>query len=169
MTRYIDADALLKSLPDELPYKASVKRVLIQAHTADVVPRAEVAREIFGKIEKRLAAYSHLHRYAEEAQKVTEEYADGSPVEMTSVWDACRLEHAGYDDYETMCQLQDNIGNIEKSRLLKEFEVDIACLKKEYIPQGTPPDTCVSCDAIIPEGIGLYCPNCEREENDNEG
>ena len=37
MSRYIDADALLNRLPDDLPYKASVKRVLIQAPTADVV------------------------------------------------------------------------------------------------------------------------------------
>ena len=37
MSRYIDADALLNALPDDLPYKASVKRVLIQAPTADVV------------------------------------------------------------------------------------------------------------------------------------
>lgn len=35
--RYIDADALLTKLPNDLPYKASVKRVLIQAPTADVV------------------------------------------------------------------------------------------------------------------------------------
>ena len=35
--RYIDADALLNNLPDDLPYKASVKRVLIQAPTTDVV------------------------------------------------------------------------------------------------------------------------------------
>lgn len=37
MSRYIDADALLSKLPEDLPYKASVKRVLIQAPTADVV------------------------------------------------------------------------------------------------------------------------------------
>ena len=36
MSRYIDADELLKRLPNDLPYKASVKRVLIQAPTADV-------------------------------------------------------------------------------------------------------------------------------------
>ena len=35
--RYIDADAQLSRLPDDLPYKASAKRVLIQAPTADVV------------------------------------------------------------------------------------------------------------------------------------
>ena len=37
MSRYIDADKLLTSLPNDLPYKASVKRVLILAPTADVV------------------------------------------------------------------------------------------------------------------------------------
>lgn len=37
MSRYIDADKLLTVLPDDLPYKASVKRVLIQAPPADVV------------------------------------------------------------------------------------------------------------------------------------
>lgn len=36
MARYIDADKVLRKLPDDLPYKASVKRVLIQAPTADV-------------------------------------------------------------------------------------------------------------------------------------
>ena len=35
--RYIDADAQLERLPDDLPYKASVKRVLMQAPAADVV------------------------------------------------------------------------------------------------------------------------------------
>ena len=37
MSRYIDADKLLTTLLDDLPYKASVKRVLMQAPTADVV------------------------------------------------------------------------------------------------------------------------------------
>ena len=37
MSRYIDVDELLTRLPDDLPYKASVKRVLTQAPTADVV------------------------------------------------------------------------------------------------------------------------------------
>lgn len=35
--RYIDADKLLTTLPDDLPYKASVKRVLMQAPSEDVV------------------------------------------------------------------------------------------------------------------------------------
>ena len=37
MSRYIDADALLSRLPEDLPYKASVKRVIMQAPIADVV------------------------------------------------------------------------------------------------------------------------------------
>jgi hypothetical protein len=37
MSKYVNADELLKRLPDDLPYKASVKRVLMQAPTADVV------------------------------------------------------------------------------------------------------------------------------------
>lgn len=34
--RLIDADELLNRLPDELPYKASVRRVLMQAQDAAV-------------------------------------------------------------------------------------------------------------------------------------
>lgn len=34
MPRYIDADAELERLPDDLPYKGSVKRVLMQAPAA---------------------------------------------------------------------------------------------------------------------------------------
>jgi hypothetical protein len=37
MAKYVDVDKLWRKLPDDLPYKASVKRVLIQAPAADVV------------------------------------------------------------------------------------------------------------------------------------
>lgn len=37
MSKYIDADKLLQTLPDHLEYKGAVKRVLIQAPEADVV------------------------------------------------------------------------------------------------------------------------------------
>lgn len=46
MNRYIDANALLNRLPDDLPYKASVKRVLIQAPIADVAPIADTVKKI---------------------------------------------------------------------------------------------------------------------------
>lgn len=37
MTRLIDVDELEKNLSNDLPYKSSVKRVLIQAPTVDAV------------------------------------------------------------------------------------------------------------------------------------
>lgn len=44
MKKHVDAEALLNNLPDDLPYKASVKRVLMQAPSADVAPMEEVNR-----------------------------------------------------------------------------------------------------------------------------
>lgn len=41
--KLIDADELLKRLPDDLPYKASVKRVLLQAPTSTII------RDIFNE------------------------------------------------------------------------------------------------------------------------
>ena len=37
MARYIDSDKILNTLPNDLPYKASVKRVLMQADAVDIV------------------------------------------------------------------------------------------------------------------------------------
>ena len=48
MARYIDADTLLLQLSNDLPYKASVKRVLIMA------PTVNVAKKIFDQINMRL-------------------------------------------------------------------------------------------------------------------
>lgn len=103
---------------------------LENAPTVDI--KTEVAREIFAEIEKQIARYSHIHRYADEARRCTEEYADGTPCEMVSVWEVIPLHKNGWDDYETMNQLEDNIRNIANSRLLKEFESDIAELKNKY-------------------------------------
>ena len=36
--RMIDANALLRALPDDLPYKGSVRRVLMQAPEVEAVP-----------------------------------------------------------------------------------------------------------------------------------
>ena len=46
MSRYIDADKLLTALPDDLPYKASVKRVLTLAPTANVAPIADTVKRM---------------------------------------------------------------------------------------------------------------------------
>ena len=86
MPKYFDSDELLKKLPDDLPYKASVKRVLIQAPAADVVPKSEVAREIIAEFKEMaksrllecglyLAVFKNTLAYVEEElkKKYTEE------------------------------------------------------------------------------------------------
>ena len=78
MARYIDADELLKNLPDDLPYKASVKRVLIQAPTADVVPKCEA--EEYRKIAEHqqsvsMRRYFEIKRLKEELAKAKQEVA----------------------------------------------------------------------------------------------
>ena len=57
MARYIDADALLKNIntnPAEALNErcAQILEAILYAPTADVAPRAEVAREIFEEIRK---------------------------------------------------------------------------------------------------------------------
>ncbi len=42
MAQYKDIDRILNKMPEDLPYKASVKRVLMQAPEADVVSKSEV-------------------------------------------------------------------------------------------------------------------------------
>ena len=74
--RFIDADELLNRLPDDLPYKASVKRVLMQAPSADVAPKKEFAKEIFEEIEKLHLNFSSQYDavlFAELKKKYTEE------------------------------------------------------------------------------------------------
>ena len=46
--RLIDADAVLRSLSDDLPYKDSVRRVLIQAPTVDAWMELERQRKTVG-------------------------------------------------------------------------------------------------------------------------
>jgi hypothetical protein len=57
MPQYKDIYAILNNLPNDLPYKASVKRVLIQAPEADVVPKSEVERlhEVINGFEEQSA------------------------------------------------------------------------------------------------------------------
>ena len=57
MSRYIDADELLNRLPDDLPYKASVKRVLTQAPTADVAPIADTLSELKIRLTREVGTY----------------------------------------------------------------------------------------------------------------
>ena len=57
MRKYIDAEALLNNLPDDIPYKASVKRVLTQAPSADVV---EVVRCWHCKHREKVEEPNHI-------------------------------------------------------------------------------------------------------------
>lgn len=93
--------------------------------------RKETAREILTKIGKHLKRYSHIHKLAEEARESKEEYADGTPVEMCSVWEVITLKKNGYDDYETMHELEKNISNLALSRLLQELEKDFRLFVRE--------------------------------------
>ena len=63
MAQYKDIDEILKNLPDDLPYKASVKRVLIQAPTADVVPKSEVEK-VKKEIKEIIAYVKQFEGYA---------------------------------------------------------------------------------------------------------
>jgi hypothetical protein len=133
--RLIDADKFAEDvciLPAIDEHSANAVIFLLHEQpTVDI--KTEVAREIFAEMEKQIARYTHIHRNADEARQCTEEYADGTPCEMVSVWEVISLHKNGWDDYETMNQLEDNIRNIANSRLLKEFESDIAELKNKYI------------------------------------
>lgn len=77
MSEYINRDELLKMLPDDLPYKASVKRVLMQAQTADVVPKSEYdsLKKLFNDMTQEAKGY--LNRLygirAEVAREIFEE------------------------------------------------------------------------------------------------
>lgn len=59
MPRYIDAEELLHRLPDHLPYKASVRRVLIQAPSADV---QEVRHAKFELVNNGKGVCNNCHR-----------------------------------------------------------------------------------------------------------
>lgn len=94
---------------------------------------ADGVKEFAEKIDEYLKRYSHLHKHAEEARHSKEEFADGTPMEMVSVWDVLPLEKWGMADYETMNTLQENIETITKERLLTEFEKDFRLLIKEMV------------------------------------
>lgn len=69
--KYIDVDALLSKLPDDLPYKASVKRVLIQAPTVDVVPKSEYDA-VVSAVDNSTKEFLKLHDDYQEAKREVE-------------------------------------------------------------------------------------------------
>ena len=64
MARYIDADALLEKMKKTNRY-FDVKFDIEEMPTANVAPRADVAREIFEEIEKLLCLHYDAEEYAD--------------------------------------------------------------------------------------------------------
>lgn len=93
--------------------------------------KSEVIKEFAEKINELLARYSHLHNNAENARRDTIEAADGTDIEMQSVWDVFTLKNNKMAEYEEMNGLQKNIEVIAEERLLKEIEKDFRLLVKE--------------------------------------
>ena len=91
----------------------------------------EIIKEFSDKINELLARYSHLHNNAENAMRDTIAAADGTVVEMQSVWDVFTLENNEMAEYEEMSRLQENIETIANERLLKEIEKDFRLLVKQ--------------------------------------
>ena len=57
MARYIDADALIAEYDRvHIGQAGGARKLMVDAPAADVVPRAEVAREIFEEIERKVAS-----------------------------------------------------------------------------------------------------------------
>ena len=91
----------------------------------------EAIKEFADKINELLTRYSHLHDYADNARRDTIEAADGTYIEMQSVWDVFTLKNNEMSEYEEMNRLQKNIETIAEERLLKEIEKDFRLLVKE--------------------------------------
>ena len=79
MPKYIDVDKTLNRLSDALPYKSSVKRVLLQAPEENVVPKSEVESILDGLMKE---AREIANRYEKSANE-------------TSVYDYARIEYRG--------------------------------------------------------------------------
>ena len=89
MARYADIDTILNELPDDLPYKASVKRVLMQAPEANVVPRFEA--ENYKSIAEHQQKLS-IERYFEIKQLKQElDKAKGKVEYLQSELDVCEM------------------------------------------------------------------------------
>jgi hypothetical protein len=125
--------AEIERLKEELEIRNQKRASIFEISNAYERGRAKAIKEFAEKVDELLSRYSHLHKQADEVRQSTEEYADGTPMEMVSVWEVLSLKKWEMCDYETMNTLQDNIETIEKARLLSELEKDFMLLKKEMV------------------------------------
>lgn len=123
--------------------KAEIERLKAEKRNTDnilnsldrplVEIKSEAIKELSEKITEVFMQYAHLHSHAEVARKDYIEAADGTEIEMQSVWDVFTLQKNGMAEYEEMNRLQSNIETIEKERLLTELEKDFRLLLKEMV------------------------------------
>ena len=108
-----------------------LKKKCKDINTARKIIKSEAIKEFADKINELLTRYSHLHDYADNARRDIIEAADGTYIEMQSVWDVFTLKNNEMSEYEEMNRLQKNIETIAEERLLKEIEKDFRLLVKE--------------------------------------
>ena len=93
--------------------------------------KSEAIKELAEKITEVFMRYEHLYGQADSARREEVESADGTKIELFSVWDVITLNKHGMSEYEEMNRLQENIETIAKARLLTELEKDFRLLVKE--------------------------------------
>ena len=122
MARYADIDTILNELSDDLPYKASVKRVLMQAPEADVVPRAEAENY------KSIAEYQQklsIDRYFEIKQLKQE--LDKAKSEVEELKAIIKDHQANEERWQEL--YADTVNKWEKA--YEELEIELENAKSE--------------------------------------
>ena len=131
MPTYKDVDAILQSLPNDLPYKGSVKRVIMQAPTADVVPKSEYER-VATELERVEELYFR--------QKTLLQNAKSEYGEVLENWQKI------HDSYTTDCIDHYNKGRQEVAReIFEEIETQL----NEF--NGSWADTVINTQYLIAE------------------
>lgn len=99
--------------------------------------KSEAIKEFAEKITEVFMRYAHLHNYADQARVAEVESADGTKIELFSVWDVLTLKKHEMAEYEEMGELQHNIEYIANDRLLTEIEKEFRLIVKEMTTQPT--------------------------------
>ena len=120
MKHYKDADEILRRLPDDLPYKASVRRVLMQAPDADVV---EVEQPMY-KIKFTDGMSEHLLSKADMSG-----YESPINIALSDV----RMAHEKHIEGEVFRVIREVGVTVDKEELLKALRYDRQQYEKGYI------------------------------------
>ena len=136
MARYIDADELLNKLPDDLPYKASVKRVLMQAPTAEVVAESEVERlkHILNSYALQYGTVTDQHEVIDKVKtEVATEIFEGIEQEIAEALKSNYRVLEEYDDGRCNEYILELVNRVKgKIDALRGIDYFIDELKKKY-------------------------------------